>query len=72
MDIEQFIKLVSEFGIGLALFVPLLIYVLKKNDEREKRYIDREERYISIIETFKEIKSDVNQIKNKVFGGEEK
>lgn len=69
MDIEQFIKLVSEFGIGLALFVPLLIYVLKQNDAREKRYIEREERYITIIETFKEMKEDILDIKNKVLGG---
>lgn len=69
IDINSFANLVSQFGIGLALFIPLLIYVLQQNDIREKRYIEREEKYISIIEAFKKIKEDVSEIKNKIMGG---
>lgn len=69
MEPNVFINLASQFGIGLALFIPLLIYTLKQNDAREKRYIEREERYITIIETFKEMKEDILDIKNKVLGG---
>lgn len=54
-------------GLGYALFVLLLLYVLKTSGEREKRYqatIDKLADKFGVVE---DIKSDVEEIKQKIF-----
>ena len=46
-EIQQFAK---EFGIFAALFTFLLLYVLRENSKREKKYTDIIERFASIID----------------------
>lgn len=53
-------------GLGYALFVFLLIYVLKTTGEREKRYQDLLDTLAEKFDVVEDIKEDVKEIKIKV------
>jgi BhlA holin family len=53
-------------GLGYALFVFLLIYVLKTTGEREKRYQDLLDTLAEKFDVVEDIKEDVKEIKNKI------
>lgn len=52
-------------GLGYALFVFLLIYVLKTTGEREKRYQDLLDTLAEKFDVVEDIKEDVKEIKSK-------
>jgi fumarate reductase subunit C len=52
-------------GLGYALFVLLLLYVLKTTGEREKRYQDLLDTMANKFNVVEDIKQDVKEIKNK-------
>ena len=52
-------------GLGYALFVFLLLYVLKTTREREKRYQDLLDTLAEKFNVVEDIKEDVKEIKNK-------
>jgi hypothetical protein len=52
-------------GLGYALFVCLLFYVLKTTGEREKRYQDLLDTLAEKFNVVEDIKEDVKEIKNK-------
>lgn len=52
-------------GLGYALFVFLLLYVLKTTGEREKRYQDLLDTLAEKFNVVEDIKEDVKEIKNK-------
>lgn len=65
-------------GLGYGLFVVLLYYVMKKQDERDKKAEARETKYQEIISNFTQkfeviesnlcgIKEDVKEVKEKIF-----
>lgn len=50
-------------GLYAALFVALLWWVLRTNQDRERRYMEREDRYVSIISTLSdEIKERLTKV----------
>lgn len=53
-------------GLGYALFVFLLIYVLKTTGEREKRYQDLLDALAEKFNVVENIEEDVKEIKNKI------
>lgn len=53
-------------GLGYALFVFLLLYVLKTTGEREKRYQDLLDTLTDKFSVVEDIKEDVKEIKNKM------
>ncbi|MDU7243280.1 BhlA/UviB family holin-like peptide [Clostridium sp.] len=53
-------------GLGYALFVFLLIYVLKTTGEREKRYQDLLDALAEKFNVVENIEEDVKEIKNKM------
>lgn len=53
-------------GLGYALFVFLLIYVLKTTGEREQRYQDLLDTLADKFNVVEDIKEDVKEIKIKV------
>ncbi|MBS4958994.1 MAG: UviB-like protein [Clostridium sp.] len=53
-------------GLGYALFVFLLLYVLKTTGEREKRYQDLLDTLAEKFNVVEDIKEDVKEIKNKI------
>lgn len=65
-------------GLGYALFVALFFYVLKKQDERDKKSEEREIKYQDIITTLTMkfecieqglcvIREDIKEVKDKIF-----
>lgn len=63
MEAEVF-KQISTYGAFAILFFFLLVYVLRKNDEREKRYINTIEKDQDIIKTLSDkisITEDINR-----------
>ncbi|GFZ31748.1 hypothetical protein CSC2_22740 [Clostridium zeae] len=64
---DDLMKAALSQGFGYALFVFLLLYVLKTTGEREKRYqglLDKLTEKFSIIE---DIKGDVKEVKDFIF-----
>lgn len=45
----QFLEIAKVYGVGIALFIPLLVYVIKKNDKQEERSAVREAAYQEVI-----------------------
>ena len=73
MDWESFISLAVNNGIWAALFVGLMIYILKDGDKREKKYqqiIEKLARNLEkvneIADTTKDLKKDITEIKFKM------
>lgn len=71
----QIFKEITTYGVFAILFFFLLLYVLRKNDEREKRYIDTIEKDQMIIKNLTDnlrkmdkIEDDIKEIKNMVGG----
>lgn len=54
-------------GFGYALFVFLLLYVLKTTGDREKKYQDVIDKLTEKFSIIDDIKSDVKDIKNNIF-----
>ena len=65
METEVF-KEISTYGVFAILFFFLLVYVLKKNDEREGRYISTIEKDQSIISTLSEKISITEDMSRKI------
>lgn len=70
---DELIKSGIEQGLGYALFIFLLLYVLKTTGEREKKYQETIDKLAEQTGINKEIKNDVeeiikdvNEIKNKI------
>ncbi|MCL2755929.1 MAG: BhlA/UviB family holin-like peptide [Firmicutes bacterium] len=70
---EEIISIAINHGLMTALFVGLMVYVLKDGRKREKKYQDTIEKLAEslkivheIQETTKELKKDVNEIKIKI------
>ncbi|MBK1809423.1 UviB-like protein [Clostridium sp. YIM B02505] len=64
---DDLMKAALSQGFGYALFVFLLLYVLKTTGDREKRYqglLDRLTEKFNIIE---DIKGDVKEVKDFIF-----
>ncbi|MGN2337599.1 BhlA/UviB family holin-like peptide [Clostridium cagae] len=63
---DEIMKMALSQGLGYALFVFLLLYVLKTTGERENKYqtlLDALAEKFNIVE---DIKEDVKEIKNKI------
>ena len=61
-------------GLGYAMFVFLFLWVLKKQEQRDKKSEEREEKYQGIIQELtskfniiEDIKTDVKEIKQHFF-----
>ena len=63
---DDLIQLAVGQGLGYALFVFLLIYVLKTTGEREKRYQDLLDTLAEKFNVVEDIKDDVKEIKSKM------
>lgn len=68
------IKMATQQGIWAVLFVVLLFYILKKQEQRDKKAEEREGKYQDIISKLASklnivevIKDDIEEIKNKIF-----
>ena len=68
---EILLKQALTQGLGYALFVCLLFYVLKQQEKRDEKAEAREEKYQNIIsdlsEKYSEIAKDVKDIKETIF-----
>lgn len=69
MDLWVLFKEAAQlYGLPFALFLGLLVYVLKSSDKREQRYIEREDRYVEVIKTLSEdVKERLAKIETKLF-----
>lgn len=54
-------------GFGYALFVFLLLYVLRTTGNREKRYQDLLDKLSEKFSIIEDIKSDVKEVKDHIF-----
>ncbi|AOY76928.1 BhlA/UviB family holin-like peptide [Clostridium formicaceticum] len=54
-------------GAFAALFVYLLFYVLRENSKREGKYQEIIQELTSKFNIIEDVKSDVKEIKNKIF-----
>lgn len=63
---DELMQLAAGQGLGYALFVFLLIYVLKTTGEREKRYQDLLDAMANKFSVVENIQEDVKEIKIKV------
>lgn len=68
---EEILKASLNQGLGYALFVCLLFYVLKQQEKRDNKADTREEKYQTIIQElsdkYSEIAKDVKDIKDNIF-----
>lgn len=68
---EKLLDFAMAEGLGYALFVALLFYVLKQQEKRDDKADKREERYQTIIQEltdkYAEIAKDVKEIKDNIF-----
>lgn len=74
MQETEIIKLATQQGLWAVLFVALLFYILKKQEERDKKSEEREKNYQDIIARLTEkfniiedIKTDVKEVKDFIF-----
>lgn len=65
---DELMQLAAGQGLGYALFVFLLIYVLKTTGDREKRYQDLLDTLGEKFGVVEDIKEDVREIKIKMEG----
>ena len=65
---DELMQLAAGQGLGYALFVFLLIYVLKTTGDREKRYQDLLDTLGGKFGVVEDIKEDVREIKIKMEG----
>ncbi|MDR3292887.1 MAG: UviB-like protein [Clostridiales bacterium] len=68
---DEIIKLAVANGLFAVLFVALLLYVLKDGRVREQKYQSTIAQLSTALGAVKEIKTDVESIKEKLFGGGE-
>ncbi|WP_026883063.1 BhlA/UviB family holin-like peptide [Clostridium akagii] len=73
MENEVF-KMAMQQGIWAALFVVLLFYILKKQEERDGKAEERETKYQEIIgkltdkfSILEDVKKDIEEVKIKIF-----
>ncbi len=59
-------KMALSQGLGYALFVLLLLYVLKTTGERENKYQTLLDALAEKFNVVEDIKEDVKEIKNKI------
>lgn len=68
--LSEIIEIFASKGVWTLLSVLLIYYILKKQEERDKRQENREKNYQKIISDltskFELIHSDVKEIKNKL------
>lgn len=68
---EKLLEFAISEGLGYALFVALLFYVLKQQEKRDEKADKREEKYQNIISDlsgkYSEIAKDVKDIKETIF-----
>jgi len=62
--IEDFVRLASESGIMVALFVGLLVFVLRDTKKREEKYHDMISELHDSLKTVRDIHKDVTDIKS--------
>lgn len=61
---EELMKLALQQGLGYAMFVLLLLYVLKTTGEREQRYQNLLDKITDKLNIVKDIEEDVKEIKD--------
>ncbi|WP_368489412.1 BhlA/UviB family holin-like peptide [Clostridium sp. BJN0013] len=71
---NEIFKLAVNQGIWAALFIVLLFYILKKQEQRDKKAEGRESKYQDIISKLtdkfnilEDVKKDVAEVKEKIF-----
>ncbi|NFE74968.1 UviB-like protein [Clostridium botulinum] len=63
---DEIMKMALSQGLGYALFVFLLLYVLKTTGERENKYQTLLDALAEKFNVVEDIKEDVREIKNKI------
>ena len=63
---EELIKVGIQQGLGYGLFILLLLYTLKTTGEREIKYQDTIDKLAEKFNIIEDIKTDVEEIKNKI------
>ncbi|HBJ1645640.1 UviB-like protein [Clostridium botulinum] len=63
---DEIMKIALSQGLGYALFVFLLLYVLKTTGERENKYQTLLDALAEKFNVVEDIKEDVKEIKNKI------
>ncbi|AIY78958.1 UviB-like protein [Clostridium botulinum] len=63
---DEIMKMALSQGLGYALFVFLLLYVLKTTGNRENRYQDLLDTLAQKFNVVEDIKEDVKEIKSKI------
>lgn len=68
---DELFKIGVNQGLGYALFIFLLFYVLKQQEKRDAKADEREEKYQNIIaeltEKYSDIAKDVKEVKDYIF-----
>lgn len=63
---SELIKMATSQGFYATLFVALLLYVLKTNGEREKKYQETIDKLAAKFDVVDDIRKDVSEIKDAV------
>lgn len=63
---DELMKMALSQGLGYALFVFLLLYVLKTTGERENRYQNLLDTLAEKFNVVEDIKEDVREIRSKI------
>ena len=64
--IEDFMRLASESGIMVALFVGLLVFVLRDTKRREEKYHEMITELHDSLKVVRDIHNDVTEIKKNI------
>lgn len=63
---QEIFKIAISQGLGYALFVFLLIYTLKTNQQREEKYQNVIDKLTDKLNLIDDVKEDVKEIKTKI------
>jgi len=66
---DNILSLAINNGLWAALFVGLMIYILRDSDKREKKYQQTIEELAGALQIVREIKEDIKEMKIRMQGG---
>ncbi|HHW03427.1 MAG TPA: bacteriocin [Thermoanaerobacterales bacterium] len=66
---QEILKMAASQGLWAVLFVALLFWVLRENAKREANYQQLLQDLTNKFGILEDVKTEVNKISNKIFGG---
>ena len=63
---EEILRIAMNYGIWAALFVGLMVYILRDTNKREKKYQETIETLVSCLKIVEEIQENMTELKRDI------